>query len=299
MTRHSAAVAGPPWAPFSPCAVRCLDADERRAPFPVAVARLLGVLGVLLGALPLAVVCPVLRGAQRTAVVQGWFRALLWAVSVRVTGPVPAGPAGGSLVVANHVSWLDVLVLGAYRPGRIVARADLRDWPLLGVLAVRARTIFIDRVRLRTLPDAVADVRAALADGARVVAFPEGTTWCGAEGGRFRPALFQAAIEAGAPIEPITIRYRAGGRTSTTPAFVGDDPLVASVWRVARARGLSADVRCHPPVAPVGDRRDLADEAGRLVHESVDRPGVRRRVRMHQPEVVDGHPAERLVAVEA
>jgi hypothetical protein len=78
--------------------------------------------------------------------------------------------------------------------------------------------------------------------------------------------LFQAAIDAGVPVEPISLRYLIGGRTSTAAAFVGDDPLLASMWRVARTRGLVAELRCHEPLPPTGDRRVLAALADAAVH---------------------------------
>jgi len=293
---HPASVAFAGWAPYSPCAVGCLAADETRVPLPIAVLRLVAVAGVFLGVIPLAVAYPLLGGAARTALVRAWCRAFARALDVRIAAESPLA-VPGALVVANHISWLDVVVLGAVRPGRIVAKSDLRSWPVIGPVAARAGTIFVERGRLSTLPRTVADVRDALRSGARVLAFPEGTTWCGAESGRFRPALFQAAIEAGAPVEPVTVRYRAGDRPTTAPAFVGDDPLVASIWRVVRSRRLVADVRCHPVLAPSGGRRVLAAAAAASV--SGVRPGVDRFVGVHQPQVVDRHPAQRLVPVEA
>lgn len=287
------------WMPYSPCVVDCVRVDESRVPIPVAVFRLLATCAVMLVVVPLALVHPLLDAPARTAVVRGWCRLLLRALDVRLDVDSPHGPVAAALVVSNHVSWVDVLVLGAVRPGRMLAKADLRSWPLIGTLAARAGTIFLDRTRLSLLPGTVADVRAALRSGARVVAYPEGTTWCGAEGGRFYPAVFQAAIDAGAPVEPVTVRYTAGGHPSTTPAFLGDDSLVASVWRIARARGLVASIRCHPPLSPATRRRDLAAEARRLVHDRplaapvhlLHRPRVDRLVGVHQVQVVDGHPA--------
>jgi 1-acyl-sn-glycerol-3-phosphate acyltransferase len=206
----------------------------------------------------------------RHARVQAWARKMLdvLGIGLQVHGQPPRhGPV---LLVANHISWLDILALGAVRPGRMVARADMRGWPLLGPVAARAGTIFVDRTRLSQLPVTVAQVRTALTEGATVLAFPEGTTWCGAAAGRFRPALFQAAIDAHAPVEPISLRYLAGGRTSTAPAFVGDDPLLASLWRVARTRGLVAEVRCHETLAPTSDRCLLATRAA----DAVRSPGL-------------------------
>lgn len=261
----------PPWMPYSPCAVGCLAAGPGAATVstPVAVVRLAGLVLVLASAVPLAIAYPLLGAGARAAVVARCCWLMLRAVGVTLRlEAAPAAGRGPALVVANHISWLDVLVLGAVRPGRMVARADLRGWPVVGPVAARAGAIFVDRSRLSLLPRAVAEAGAALRGGATVIAFPEGTTWCGAPGGPFRPALFQAAVDAGVPIEPVSVRYLAGGAPSTAPAFVGDDSLVGSVWRVARASGLSAVVRQHPPLPSDAGRRALAGEVGRLVHGS-------------------------------
>ncbi|MFG2910469.1 lysophospholipid acyltransferase family protein [Kitasatospora sp. NPDC048286] len=185
------------------------------------------------------------------------------------SGGSAAGSGGGVLVVANHVSWLDIPLLAAGRPGRSLAKTEVRQWPVLGPLIAHCGTVFLDRDRLRTLPDTVAAVAGVLRSGQPVIVFPEGSTWCGRESGRFRPALFQAAVEAGADVQPVTIRYRlADGRPTSVPAFIGDDGLLTSLARVVAARGLVADVTFLPPIPPpgpqpsrAGARRELARRA--------------------------------------
>ena len=164
----------------------------------------------------------------------------------------------GSLVVANHVSWLDILVLTATAPVRLVAKGEVGGWPGIGVLAGLSGAIFIDRSRPKALPSTVGEVAAALRSGRSVAAFPEGTTFCGLEQGRFRPALFQAAIDAGAPVVPVSIGY-----DSTAAAFIGDDTLWDSVLRVAALRSLTVTLVTAPALRPVpgADRRVLARAA--------------------------------------
>ncbi|GAA0270795.1 lysophospholipid acyltransferase family protein [Cryptosporangium japonicum] len=257
-------------------------------PLATTLFRLAALIVTVLAAIPLAVCYPLLGAAGRTAAVRGWCRSLLRALDVRLVVDSPDEPPVGALVVSNHVSWLDILAVGSVRPGRMLAKSDLRSWPLIGSLAARGGTIFVDRNRLSTLPRTVADVRAALLAGARVVAWPEGTTRCGAETGRFYPAVFQAAIDAGAPVEPVTVEYTAAGRPTTVTAFLGDDPLTASVWRIARARGVAVEVRCRPALPPGRDRRMLAAAAASI---SVLTPRMDRLVGVHPRQVVDSHPA--------
>lgn len=258
-----------PWLPTAPCTPgRCAVHPGAGAPLvgPArAAARLAAGLGtVLVGVLctPLTAALP---AAARAALVRRWARAVLRAFGVRVhVHGRPAPPAGGpALVVANHVSWLDIPLVAAVLPGRMLAKQEVRGWPVLGPLAARGGTLFLDRDRLRALPGAVRRIADVLARGSRVVVFPEGSTWCGRAQGRFRPAAFQAALDAGAAVQPVRLAY-----TPTDPAaFVADDPLAASLWRIARTRGLTAGITVLPPIpsAVHPDRRTLARAAEHAV----------------------------------
>ncbi|AOT62345.1 MULTISPECIES: lysophospholipid acyltransferase family protein [Streptomyces] len=252
------------WLPAAPCLPeRCATPAHPAAPPPRAALRLAAGCAAVAAGLALAPLTAPLRPAVRHRLTRLWCRAVVRAfgVRVRVTGAPP--PPGPLLVVANHVSWLDIPLVAAVLPGRMVAKREVRHWPLLGPLAALGGTLFLDRDRLRALPGAVRDLARTLAAGHRVVVFPEGSTWCGRAQGAFRPAAFQAALDAGAPVQPVRITYRPVGPA----AFVGDDPLTASLWRVARAGRLTAEIRLLAPV-PHGahpDRRALARAAGAAV----------------------------------
>ncbi|GLZ46211.1 hypothetical protein Acsp06_23960 [Actinomycetospora sp. NBRC 106375] len=241
------------WSPTSPCDPGCLPlpVSRRGAARAVAAVRLTvraaALVAVLGAGLAVAVVVPVL-GSAATGRVQGvWTAAVLRAAGVRVRRSGPAAPPG-ALVVANHVSWIDVLALHAVAPVRMLAKTEVRRWPVLGVMAARAGTVFLDRDRLRALPGAVAGLADALRAGVPIGLFAEGTTRCGRDLGPFRPAAFQAAYDAGAPIVPVALRYRGrdgvlpGGGPDTTAAFVGDDTLASSLLRVLTAPGLVVEV---------------------------------------------------------
>ncbi|OUD00911.1 lysophospholipid acyltransferase family protein [Streptomyces swartbergensis] len=258
------------WLPTAPCTPRaCVEtpAGVTARAVPRAVLRLTGVVLLLLAGIvlsPLGWGSPRLRGRIPASVVRRWCRWIVRAAGVRVRITGAAVPTGGLLLVANHISWLDVPLLAAVRPARMLAKTEVRRWPVAGPLAARGGTLFIDRDRLRSLPDTVARIARALREGSAVAAFPEGSTWCGRAQGTFRRAVFQAALDAGVPVQPVRIRYRlTGGTTTTAPAFVGDDTLLASLWRVATARGLVAEVEVRAPIPPGThfDRRSLAHSA--------------------------------------
>ncbi|MFF4096736.1 lysophospholipid acyltransferase family protein [Streptomyces sp. NPDC001834] len=129
------------------------------------------------------------------------------------------------------------------------AKREMGDWPLLGPLAAAGGTLFVDRDRLRALPGTVHEIAAALRGGARVVAYPEGTTWCGRGGGRFGPAVFQAAIDAHAEIRPVRVSYRTGppcdeAHGGRPPG--GDGPHRRSASRRRVRRRSSATIRSPP-----------------------------------------------------
>ncbi|RAJ46426.1 1-acyl-sn-glycerol-3-phosphate acyltransferase [Kitasatospora sp. SolWspMP-SS2h] len=258
------------WLPTAPCTPGdCVAVTGPRAGVVRRVLRLAGCLAVLVAGVLAAGPVRALAWLPAERLVRWWSRLLLAALGVRVR-PIsaPGRSAGGSLLVSNHVSWLDVLLVAAVRPGRMLAKTEVGRWPVLGPLTSWGGTIFIDRDRLRALPGTVEEIAAALRRGERVVVFPEGSTWCGRDGGRFRPALFEAAVRADVPVQPLTLRYRgADGRPSTAPAFVGEDGLLASLWRVVSVRGLTAEIELLPllPPALFPGRRQLAAAAQRVV----------------------------------
>ncbi|GFJ89508.1 hypothetical protein Prum_031500 [Phytohabitans rumicis] len=231
------------------------DAGER-----VSRVRQVGRLAALIGAVLLGVtllpVLPLLNQRGRRAAGRAWARAVLAALRVRLVtrGRLPTERA---LLVANHISWLDIVALLALAPARMLAKHDVRGWPVIGPLAAAAGTIFVDRTRPRALPGTVAQVAAALRAGGVVAVFPEGTTWCGAMFGRFRPAMFQAAVDADAKVVPVAINY---GERPTTVAFLGDDSLWVSLRRVLAVPRLVVSVTATPALYPeaVATRRHLA-----------------------------------------
>lgn len=228
--------------------------------------RLTAAAGLLLFGVLIGLIMPLLRLRARRSVLRWWFGRLLQAFGVRleVSGEenlAGAGSGRGLLVASNHVSWLDVVALQTVCPMRILAKTEVRSWPVIGQLAGRAGTLYIDRDRLRALPDAVRDVADALRGGAVVGAFPEGTTRCGLASGRYRPAMFQAAVDAGARVHPAALRFvTEDGQVTTAAAFVGELTLLESLIAVARARALVAELVVFPELDArrLTDRRELA-----------------------------------------
>ncbi|MFF8789605.1 lysophospholipid acyltransferase family protein [Streptomyces sp. NPDC015125] len=181
-------------------------------------------------------------------------------------GPGDTGP--GTLIVVNHISWLDILALLAVEPVTLLAKREVGTWPVVGGLARRAGTHFIDRTSPRRLQHTVREVSELLGSGRSVAVFPQATTWCTADRGGFRRATFQAALDAGAPVRPVTLGYTQQGLPSTVAAFCGEDTFAASLRRVLAARALTVRVTAHPVLNAADgfwDRRELAERAARLV----------------------------------
>jgi 1-acyl-sn-glycerol-3-phosphate acyltransferase len=251
------------WMPASPCGDGCVSGT------PAEVSRLrqtwravTAVTAILCGAMiALAFLLP---GKQRESAIRMWFHAVLRAFGVRLevhgARKFQEIPKRGVLVASNHVSWLDELAIDAVQPIKLVAKKDLKSWPVLGRIITAAGTVYLDREKLRELPRAVSELAARLRNGSAVGIHAEGTTWCGLASGRYKPALFQAALDAGVPVRPIVLRYRIGDHVSTQPAFVGSDTLIDSIRRVLKVKGLVVEVHVLDEIAPgrAGNRRELA-----------------------------------------
>jgi len=252
------------WFPVSPCGPGCLPGREPVVGRLRRTWRLTAVVLVVLGSLLALLALPLLPERAREWLVRAVFRGVLASMGVRLVvsgGDGLAARGRGALVVNNHTSWLDIVAVNAVRPMRAVAKRDIAAWPVLGRLVSAARSVYVDREGLRSLPDTVARLTDALSGGSMVNVTPEGTTWCGLTHGRFRPAMFQAAIDGGVPVLPVALRFRLrDGSATTAPAFIGDEAIVDSVCRVAALRGLVLEVHVLDEIAPgrAGDRRALA-----------------------------------------
>ncbi|GAA2596997.1 lysophospholipid acyltransferase family protein [Dactylosporangium fulvum] len=259
------------WLPRSTCGAECLsDRPAGTVSRLVMLKRIVCTGAVLLVAALSVPVLALLPQRRLVAAQRGLARAVLAGLGIQhsATGRIPQR---GALLVANHVSWLDVIVILAHTPARLLAKREVRSWPLIGRLAATLGTVFVDRSRPKSLPVTVAQVRANIADGGVVAVFPEGTTWCGRMGGAFRPAMFQAAVDAGVPVVPVRLTFAQGGSASTVAAFIGDETLMASLKRVVAARDLSISLRAHPKLHPapcesrIHSRRVLARAATAVI----------------------------------
>jgi 1-acyl-sn-glycerol-3-phosphate acyltransferase len=208
---------------------------------------------------------------QREMRVQAWALQLLalWDIHLQVLGrPVANGPA---LMVANHISWLDILVIHASRYCRFVSKSDIRDWPLVGTLATGAGTLYIERTQRKDALRMVKDMAQAMKDGDVVAVFPEGTTSDGRDLLPFHANLIQAAVLAEAPVQPMSLQFldALSGEPSFAPCYIGDDTLLGSVWRTLTAPPITAVVHFGELQSAQGrDRRiwarDLREEVIRL-----------------------------------
>ncbi len=200
---------------------------------------------------------PRMDEATRAKTVQAWAQQALsvMGIGLEVQGAPPA--TGPVLLVANHISWLDILVVHATGHCRFVSKSDVRDWPLIGSLATAAGTLYIERESRRDALRVVHQMAASLQAAEVLAVFPEGTTSDGQTLLPFHANLLQAAVATHAPAQPVSIDYVdcATGLRSPAPIYVGDDTLVASLWRTLSASAITAQVRFGKPELAQGRER--------------------------------------------
>ena len=177
---------------------------------------------------------------------------------------------GAKLIVANHISWIDILAVHAVCPeARFVSKADVQRWPLVGRLVAAGGTLYIERERRRDALRVVHQMAEALQAGDTVAVFPEGTTGDGATLLPFHANLLQAAIATGLPVQPVALRYADRSHAFSPAAqWLDDTTLAGTLWKLARADGLVAHV--HVVTAEGtrhADRRALAEHLRTLIAE--------------------------------
>lgn len=190
------------------------------------------------------------RYGPRTAVAQFWLDGLCRALglAIRIEGEIVHHT---QMVVANHVSWLDIPVLGGLKRLHFLSKIEVRDWPLIGWMAAKAGTLFIKRGGGKASHVAT-QLAEHLAQGASTLVFPEGTTTEGLDVRKFHGRLLRSAIDTAIPVQPIAICYRAKGQPDRIAPFVGDDPFFHHMLRVMKHPGMEAHVVVLPPIDPQG-----------------------------------------------
>jgi 1-acyl-sn-glycerol-3-phosphate acyltransferase len=231
------------------------------------------VLHVARGLWTIGFVFPKLDAHARRARVRSWSRRLLhlMSIDIRMTGALGHPNV---MVVANHVSWLDIFALHAAGPVRFIAKAEIARWPVLGRLVAGVGTLFIERARRHDTHRVNQEVAQALEAGDIVAVFPEGTTTDGSTVLPFKGSLLQPIVDAAGAVQPVALRYRThDGVRSTAPAYTDGVTFFGSFWRVCGESRLVVDlVACTPLPASGRHRRELAREAEETIRSALGAP---------------------------
>lgn len=218
---------------------------------------------VLHGAWLIRRTLPKLDQAGRYMQIQAWAREFIALLAIKLEAPLWPQQHGPVLLVANHISWIDIVVLLATSPCRLVSKADVHHWPLIGPMAAAMGTVFIERESRRDAMRVVHHMAEAFREDAVLAVFPEGTTGDGREVLPFHGNLLQAAIATDTPVQPLALRYEdaATGEISLAPAYIGDDSLLQTLWRTLRTPGLQVRLQAGVPESAQGrERRQWAQD---------------------------------------
>lgn len=243
---------------------------------------MIGLLALLLqGCATVVLVFPCAARARRVRLRQAWSRRILAVLGVELDAAV-AQAVPGSLLVANHISWLDIFVINAVLPAAFVAKHEVRHWPVIGWLAAQNDTVFLRRGSRGHARIINAEIAAILAEGRDVAVFPEGTTTDGTHLLHFHSALLQPALVAGRAVVPLALSYHEpDGTRSLAPRYDGELSLGQSFVAVLARRRLVARVLATPPLGQDGaDRRSVAHAAHAAIaaaaglHQTVSTPAT-------------------------
>ncbi len=220
-----------------------------------------------------ALVYPLVGRLTQLRLKQRWSCQLLGMLGVRLRAESALTPEP-ALLVANHISWLDIFVINAVAPAAFVCKAEVRGWPFIGWLCERTKTVFMPRGSRSAAKLASEAVVGRLRQGWRVAVFPEGTTSDGGGLLPFHAALFQGAVDAGCRVQPLALRYLDGrGRATGAAAYCGDTTLLQSLRRIAATPSLDALIEFLPPLDGRGaERRALAAQSESAIGCALGRP---------------------------
>jgi 1-acyl-sn-glycerol-3-phosphate acyltransferase len=260
---------------------------SNRAPILVRVVRITRlVLHLVHGLFIVRLRYPGLSEDERHEVKRLWFGKTLSILSISIrkqdaTRDLPER----CMLVLNHISWLDMFVIGAIHPPTFIAKSEIRGWPLIGPLVTGVGTLYIERGKRAGALRARQEIAEAIERGVLIAFFPEGTTTYGRSLGRFHPALFQPALDVAATLQPVALRYvDDAGMHTDAAAYAGESSFMESIWTIASTRSIVAEMRLLEPLSAIGQtRRSLAENAETLIAAALGVPAPQRISRSGHP----------------
>lgn len=211
--------------------------------------------------------------------IQRWSGKLIRILGLRIEvyGSAPSS-SKPTLILANHISWLDVFVLNTISVARFVAKSEVASWPLVGQLCKGTGTLFIERHNKRDTTRMRMLIAEALQQGEHIALFPEGTSSDGTAIKPFRSSLLQPALDCQSQVQPVYLRYRdTHGHISTAAAYCDEVTFGSSLWRLISSKGITVELHFLPVIhtLPSDDRRNLSHQIEmriRSIHTSINRP---------------------------
>jgi 1-acyl-sn-glycerol-3-phosphate acyltransferase len=236
-----------------------------RTPIALRLLRLTRLVLHLLRGLAIAwLLYPKLSEEERQVEKRRWSRTLLsiLAVSVRERN-APKELPDRCMLVLNHISWVDIFVVDARFPATFIAKSEIRNWPMVGWLSTLVGTLYIERGKRSEVRRARQIIAAEIERGTLIAVFPEGITTFGRSLERFHSALFQPAIDAGATLQPVALRYLdSAGRHTDAAGYVGDTSLLETIWTIVSTRHMVVEFNLLAPISVRSQtRRSLAEKA--------------------------------------
>lgn len=210
----------------------------------------------------------------RDKLIRWWSKGLLWRFNIKVVihGKPPPETASNCMLLANHISWIDIHALNSILPVRFIAKSDINTWPIFGYLARKSGTIFINRSSRKDTARIVDTTTDCLNNGSNIAFFPEGTTTDGTTVARFKSSIVQAAIHAKATICPVAIRYpHPDGNINTMLSYAGDTTMAESMMHTLRTRCPIVELHFLPTIDHnSGNRQDITQQAYNVITKTLN-----------------------------
>ncbi len=217
------------------------------------------------------VVFPFISKEAKDRYVRTWSGKLMAIAGVQMRINHPERIASRSLIVANHISWLDIFLIYSHINGHFIAKSTMANWPVMGYLGKKVGTLYLDRTSGRNLKQILGKLVGNLNDEERCIFFPEGTTAPQGSMLPFHPNLFEGAIHVNLPVQPFAIRYlMPDGTFADAVNFTGNMSMQESIKRIFSTDGITAELTVLPPLNPEDKtRRELALETRTAIESAI------------------------------